>query len=199
MPTVPAMPGPSRVCFSRCDGQALPHVPVRRERMECPCGPTPVACRMPQGFSPVHCTGSGRGCWSSGTTSWRHGMTMVARHAPRMLTVEGPDNLLSAQRADGRTMRVPLAWSSRLANATPMQRQHCAIIGTGQGVHRPDSEEDLRACGRRTGTPAPAPQQAVAQEAATVCITRSAARQGASNNRADTGRARAGALSLCCI
>jgi hypothetical protein len=56
---------------------------------------------------------------------------------------------------------VPLVWSWRLANATPEQRQHFEIIGTGQGVHWPDIDEDISAIGMLTGTPAPPPKQKV--------------------------------------
>jgi hypothetical protein len=45
--------------------------------------------------------------------------------------------------ADGRSLSVPLAWSSRLANATPAQRKHWRIIGGGQGIHWPDVDEDI--------------------------------------------------------
>ena len=52
-------------------------------------------------------------------------------------------------------------WSWRLANATPAQRQHFEIIGTGQGVHWLDIDEDLSAIGMLTGTPAPPPKHKV--------------------------------------
>jgi len=89
-------------------------------------------------------------------------MTMVAGNDPRILTVEVTDELISANLADGRTISVPLAWSWRLSNATPEQRQHFEIIGTGQGVHWPDLDEDISALGMLTGTPAPPPKQIVA-------------------------------------
>jgi Protein of unknown function (DUF2442) len=81
-------------------------------------------------------------------------MTIVASNDPRILTVEVTDDLIVAHLADGRTISVPLAWSWRLSNATPAQRQHFEIIGTGQGVHWPDIDEDLSAIGMLTGTPA---------------------------------------------
>jgi hypothetical protein len=90
-------------------------------------------------------------------------MTIVARNDPRMLTIEVTDDLISAQLADGRTISIPLAWSWRLSNATPIQRQHFEIIGTGQGVHWPDIDEDISALGMLTGTPPPPPKQAGAQ------------------------------------
>src|SRR6266404_8907364 len=44
---------------------------------------------------------------------------------------------------DGRGISVPLAWSWRLSDATPEQRNKYEIIGDGQGVHWPDVDEDL--------------------------------------------------------
>jgi hypothetical protein len=89
-------------------------------------------------------------------------MTIVAGNDPRILTVEVTDERISARLADGRTISVPLAWSWRLSTATPEQRQHVEIIGTGQGVHWPDIDEDIRALGMLTGTPAPPPKPIVA-------------------------------------
>lgn len=82
-------------------------------------------------------------------------MSIVASNDPRIMAVEVTDALLVAHLADGRTVSVPLTWSWRLSNATPAQRQHFEIIGTGQGVHWPDIDEDLSALGMLTGVPAP--------------------------------------------
>jgi hypothetical protein len=86
-------------------------------------------------------------------------MTMVARNDPRITAVEVTDDLITAHLADGRTICVPMAWSWRLSNATLDQRQNFEIIGTGQGVHWPDIDEDLSAIGMLTGTPAPPRKQ----------------------------------------
>jgi hypothetical protein len=91
-------------------------------------------------------------------------MTIVVSNDPRILTVEVTDNLITAHLADGRTISVLLVWSWRLSNATPAQRQNFEIIGTGQGVHWPDIDEDISAIGMLTGTPAPPPKQKVAQQ-----------------------------------
>ena len=88
-------------------------------------------------------------------------MTTVASNDPRILTVEVTDDLITAHLADGRTISVPLAWSWRLSEATPEQRQHFEIIGTGQGVHWPDIDEDISVIGMLTGTPAPRPKHKV--------------------------------------
>lgn len=78
---------------------------------------------------------------------------------PLIIDVEVTDELITARLADGRTIRVPLAWSWRLSNATPEQRQRFEIMGTGQGVHWPDVDEDISAIGMLTGTPARPPKQ----------------------------------------
>jgi Protein of unknown function (DUF2442) len=88
-------------------------------------------------------------------------MTIVVSNDPRILSVEVTDDLITAHLADGRTISVPLVWSWRLANATPEQRQRFEIIGTGQGVHWPDIDEDISAMGMLIGTPAPRPRQKV--------------------------------------
>jgi Protein of unknown function (DUF2442) len=86
-------------------------------------------------------------------------MTIVASNDPRIMAVEVNEDLITAHLADGRIISVPLAWSWRLSNATPEQRQHFEIIGTGQGVHWRDIDEDISALGMLTGTPAPPPTQ----------------------------------------
>ena len=74
-------------------------------------------------------------------------------HEMDITGVEGPNA--------GRTISVPLAWSWRLSNATPEQRQHFEMSGTGQGVYWPDIDEDISAIGMLTGTPAPRLKQKV--------------------------------------
>jgi Protein of unknown function (DUF2442) len=86
-------------------------------------------------------------------------MTIAASNDPRIMALEVTDDLITAHLADGRIISVPLTWSWRLSNATPQQRQHFEIIGTGQGVHWPDIDEDISAIGMLTGTPAPPPKQ----------------------------------------
>jgi hypothetical protein len=86
-------------------------------------------------------------------------MNIAASSEPLIVDVEVTDELITARLADGRTISVPLAWSWRLSNATPEQRNHFDIIGTGQGVHWPDVDEDISAIGMLTGTPARPPKQ----------------------------------------
>jgi len=91
-------------------------------------------------------------------------MAIEVSNDPRILTVEVTDDLITVHLADGRTISVPLVWSWHLSNATPAQRQHFEIIGTGQGVYWPDIDEDISAIGMLTGTPAPPPKPKVAHQ-----------------------------------
>jgi hypothetical protein len=86
-------------------------------------------------------------------------MNTVATADPRIDSVTVDDESIYAHLSDGRTISVPLAWSWRLSEATPAQRQHFEIVGTGQGVHWPDVDEDISALGMLHGSPAPRPRQ----------------------------------------
>lgn len=44
---------------------------------------------------------------------------------------------------DGRKLGVPLAYFSRLLNATPTQREHYEISGGGSGLHWDEINEDI--------------------------------------------------------
>ena len=90
-------------------------------------------------------------------------MNIAASSEPRIVTLEVTEDALVAQLADGRTVSVPLAWSWRLANATPAQRSQFEIIGIGEGVHWPDIDEDISAVGMLQGVPACPPKQAKAK------------------------------------
>lgn len=88
-------------------------------------------------------------------------MSTVASSVPRILTLEVTGDAIVAQLADGRTVSVPLAWSWRLADATPSQRERFEIIGTGEGVHWPEIDEDISARGMLEGIPARPPKKPV--------------------------------------
>ena len=59
-----------------------------------------------------------------------------------------------ARLVDGRVISVSLAWSWRLSEATPKQRSNFRLIGSGQGVHWPDVDEDISVEGMLHGVPA---------------------------------------------
>jgi Protein of unknown function (DUF2442) len=86
-------------------------------------------------------------------------MSIVASGEPRIAAIEVTAESITAQLTDGRAVSVPLAWSWRLADATPAQRSRFEIIGDGEGVHWPDIDEDLSARGLLQGVPARPPKQ----------------------------------------
>ncbi len=53
------------------------------------------------------------------------------------------DDALVVDLADGRTITVPLAWFPRLAHGTPANRANWRFIGSGEGIHWPDLDEDI--------------------------------------------------------
>jgi hypothetical protein len=87
-------------------------------------------------------------------------MNIAANSEPRIIGLEVTDEFIVAQFADGRSVSVPLAWSWRLANASPAQRSSFEIIGSGEGVHWPGIDEDISARGLLHGIPASPPKQA---------------------------------------
>ena len=93
-------------------------------------------------------------------------MSTAVSNDPRITAIEVTDDTITAQLADGRTVIVPLAWSWRLSDATPEQRNKFEIIGTGEGVHWPDIDEDISARGMLQGVPARPQQRATARGSA---------------------------------
>jgi len=65
------------------------------------------------------------------------------------------DEAITVDLLDGRTIAVPLAWYPRLMHATPPERENWRLIGSGEGIHWPDLDEDLSVegllLGRRSG------------------------------------------------
>jgi Protein of unknown function (DUF2442) len=86
-------------------------------------------------------------------------MSIAAKVDARVKHVAVTDDLITFHLIDGRIVSVPLAWSWRLSEATPAQRENYAIIGNGQGVHWPDIDEDLSVEGMFKGIPARRPRQ----------------------------------------
>jgi len=73
---------------------------------------------------------------------------------PKFKIIMVNENIIIADLEDGRTISVPLAWSWQLSNATEKERQHFIINSSRTGVHWPDIDEDLSACGFLYGLPA---------------------------------------------
>ena len=89
-------------------------------------------------------------------------MNTAASTAPRIQHVRVTGDEIIARLADGRVISVPLAWSWRLSEATARQRAHFRLIGSGQGVHWPDVDEDISVEGMLHGVPAHRPRSAAA-------------------------------------
>jgi len=90
-------------------------------------------------------------------------MSTAASSDPRIQHVRVTEDEIIAHLADGRVISVPLAWSWRLSEATSAQRAKFRLIGSGQGVHWPDVDEDISVDGMLRGVPAPRPRSAATQ------------------------------------
>jgi Protein of unknown function (DUF2442) len=53
------------------------------------------------------------------------------------------EDTLTVDLIDGRTISVPLGWYPRLLHGSPKERQHWRLIGSGEGIHWPDLDEDI--------------------------------------------------------
>jgi len=115
-------------------------------------------------------------------------MNTVASSEPGIQDVQITEDEIIAHLADGRVISVPLAWSWRLSEATPKQRANYRLIGSGQGVHWPDVDEDISVEGMLHGIPAQRPRLTPARARA------GAARdQGPPNKRIQPARGSRGA------
>ena len=85
-------------------------------------------------------------------------MNTVVSSDPRIEEVRVTEDEIIAQLVDGRVISVPLAWSWRLAEATAAQRANFRLVGSGQGVHWPEVDEDISVDGMLHGTPARRPK-----------------------------------------
>ena len=72
---------------------------------------------------------------------------------PEAETVTVSGDSLTAELSDGRTISVPLDWYPRLTHATLEERDNWRLIGGGEGIHRPDLDEDISVEGLIAGRP----------------------------------------------
>ena len=84
-------------------------------------------------------------------------MSIAVSADPRVVAVSIDVDAITAHLADGRVVSVPLAWSWRLSDATPAQRSHFEILGSGQGIRWPEIDEDISVEGMLSGIPARRP------------------------------------------
>ena len=85
-------------------------------------------------------------------------MSTAIRTDPCIQEVRVTEEEIIVYLADGRVVSVPLAWSWRLSEATPAQRANFRLIGTGQGIHWPEIDEDISIEGMLHGEPAHRPR-----------------------------------------
>lgn len=52
---------------------------------------------------------------------------------------------------DGRDLSVPIVWYPRLLHGTKQERENFELIGTGEGIHWPDLDEDISVEGLLAG------------------------------------------------
>ena len=86
-------------------------------------------------------------------------MSIAVNTDARVKQVSVTDDLITFHLMDGRVISVPLAWSWRLSDATPAQRNNYEIIGDGQGVNWPEIDEDLSVEGMFHGVPSRRPKE----------------------------------------
>ena len=79
--------------------------------------------------------------------------SVVNRSIPSAQSVTVTEDTLSVDLGDGRTISVPLAWFPRLLHATPKEKINWRFIGTGQGIHWEDLDEDISVEGLLAGLP----------------------------------------------
>ena len=60
---------------------------------------------------------------------------------------------LTVDLTDGRSVTVPLGWYPRLDYGSASERRNWRLIGTGEGIHWPDLDEDISVEGLLAGRP----------------------------------------------
>lgn len=73
--------------------------------------------------------------------------------APSAVTVKITSDAFSVELDDGRTVTVPIGWYPRIAHASSRERRNWRLIGTGEGIHWPDLDEDVSVDGILRGRP----------------------------------------------
>ena len=74
---------------------------------------------------------------------------------PDAIGIDVSDDTLTVDLSDGRTIAVPIDWFPRLVHATQDERDRWRLIGSGEGIHWPDLDEDISVeallAGRKSG------------------------------------------------
>lgn len=67
----------------------------------------------------------------------------VSEAQAKAVQVSVSSETLHVELADGRTISVPTSWYPRLLHSSPEEREHWRLIGSGEGIHWPDLDEDV--------------------------------------------------------
>ncbi len=70
-------------------------------------------------------------------------LTIELSEIPTIQQVIVTDDTLSADLSDGRTIAVPLAWYPRLLQGSIEERNDWRLIGSGNGIHWNQLDEDI--------------------------------------------------------
>ncbi len=73
--------------------------------------------------------------------------------AIRAVSARVTEDSLIIDLADGRSISAPLAWYPRLLHGSPADRSNYRLIGSGEGIHWPDLDEDISIEGVVAGRP----------------------------------------------
>jgi len=68
---------------------------------------------------------------------------LIDSSALKATEIRVTDDTLVMELADGRSVSTPLLWFPRLAHGSPAERNNYRLIGSGEGVHWPDLDEDV--------------------------------------------------------
>ncbi|MEM6429237.1 MAG: DUF2442 domain-containing protein [Deinococcota bacterium] len=81
--------------------------------------------------------------------------TLVLETDPTVTNVQVSADTLIVSLADGRQLRVPLAWYPRLEAGSQAERDHWNLMGDGDAIEWPDLDEHIGIegllAGRRSG------------------------------------------------
>lgn len=81
--------------------------------------------------------------------------TSESRAGEQILDLHFEADSMVVELADGRTLKVPLAWFPRLSGASTAELENWQISAAGFGIHWPDLDEDISSEGLLRGAPAP--------------------------------------------
>jgi hypothetical protein len=77
--------------------------------------------------------------------------TLTIETEPLATDVAFSDAMLRVTLDDGRELAVPIEWFPRLRDGSSAERANWRLIGTGEGIHWPDLDEDISVLGLLSG------------------------------------------------